>query len=248
MLGFLGPPRSLEQLVLDPPWSLRRQSYEPRLQRHGVVNADGFGVGWYAPEVRPEPVCYRSDRPIWSDGSFTSLAGTVSSPAVVASVRSATAPAPSDVSGAHPFTAGSWLFAHNGVVFGFRDGVGTRLRRMVSDRREPGIVGAADSEVLFALVLDTVDAGASPADALADVVARVTAESGGRLNLLLTDGRQMVATRWGEDLHVLARDSPDGCERVVASEPSDDETGWQPVPDRSLVTVTADDLAVVSLP
>ncbi|CAN5702084.1 ergothioneine biosynthesis protein EgtC [soil metagenome] len=237
MVGYLGPERTLAAVVSEPPWSLVRQSWEPRLQRHGVVNADGFGVGWFAPEMRLEPACYRSDRPIWADRSFASLAGVVTSPVVLAAVRSATSPSPSDISGAHPFTADRWLFAHNGKVFGFHDGVGTRLRRAVSGRREPGIVGAADSEVLFALVLDRLDAGAGPGDALCDVVATVEAEQGGRLTLLLTDGQRLAATRWGEDLHTVTRDAPSGREVQVASEPSDDGSDWQEVPDHSLVTV-----------
>ncbi len=244
MVGYVGPERTLAEVVLDPPWSLERQSYEPRLQRHGVVNADGFGVGWYAPEVRAEPACYRSDRPIWSDGSFASLAGAVRSPVVLASVRSATPPAPTDVSGAHPFTSGPWLFTHNGVVHGFRDGVGTRLRRRVSDAREPAIMGATDTEVLFALTLDRLDAGASPAAALTDVVGCVAAERDGRLNFMLTDGHVLVATRWGEDLNQRVR--PAG-EVVVASEPSDDEPGWREVPHRSVVTVAAGNLTTTTI-
>ena len=48
-LAYLGPPRSVRELVVDPPHSLFRQSWEPERQRHGVVNADGFGIGWFAP-------------------------------------------------------------------------------------------------------------------------------------------------------------------------------------------------------
>ena len=47
-LAYLGPPASLRSLLIDPPHSLYRQAWAPRLQRHGTVNADGFGVGWYA--------------------------------------------------------------------------------------------------------------------------------------------------------------------------------------------------------
>jgi len=36
------------------------QSYAPREMISGVVNSDGFGVGWYVPEVE-EPTVYRSN-------------------------------------------------------------------------------------------------------------------------------------------------------------------------------------------
>ncbi|MFD0630937.1 hypothetical protein ACFQ9X_04020 [Catenulispora yoronensis] len=53
-LAYLGPPKSLRELLIDPPHALFRQSWEPRRQAHGVVNADGFGVGWFA-AGDPEP-------------------------------------------------------------------------------------------------------------------------------------------------------------------------------------------------
>ncbi|MFE0380540.1 class II glutamine amidotransferase, partial [Streptomyces inhibens] len=48
-LAYLGPEIPFGQVVLDPPHGLYRQSWAPRRQLHGTVNADGFGVGWYAP-------------------------------------------------------------------------------------------------------------------------------------------------------------------------------------------------------
>ena len=48
-LAYLGPPTTLSALVLEPTHGLLRQSYAPLDMRGGgTVNADGFGVGWYA--------------------------------------------------------------------------------------------------------------------------------------------------------------------------------------------------------
>jgi glutamine amidotransferase len=101
------------------------------------------------------------------------------------------------------------------------------LRRRVSDQRSAAIEGSSDSEVVFALVLDALDAGCTPPAALAGAVRSVP----GRLNLLLGDGDQLWATAWGDSLSVVCRDGG----VVVASEPFDDELDWQSVPDRSLV-------------
>src|SRR5205823_4458181 len=136
---------------------------------HGTVNADGFGVGWYDTARRPEPAVYRSTRPIWGDRSFGSLAGLVASTAVLAVLRDATPPAVAEESGTPPFGDGPLLFAHNGAIDGFREGVGATLRRMLSDRRLGGLQGATDSEVLFGLTLDRMDAGACPGEALTSV-------------------------------------------------------------------------------
>ena len=40
-LAYLGRPVPLRELLADPPHSLLRQSWAPRRQRHGTVNADG---------------------------------------------------------------------------------------------------------------------------------------------------------------------------------------------------------------
>ena len=101
-----------------------------------------------------------------------------------------------------------------------------------------------DSAVLWALTVARLEAGAGLGEALADVVHRVAAGTGGgRLNLLLTDGATIAATAFGASL--CARRLPGGV--VVASEPYDDSPGWVDVPDSSLVTARPGDLDVVPL-
>jgi glutamine amidotransferase len=226
---------TLEQLLLEPEHSLLRQSWAPELQTHGTVNADGFGAGWYDLSRRPEPARYRRAGPMWADRSFSSLAGLVSSEAVLAGVRSATPPAPAEESGTPPFTWGPWLFAHNGAIDGFREGPGVGLRRGLSDRRLAGVEGAADSEILFALALDRLDAGAAPEKALASVVAAVTAVTTGRLTMILGDGQRLAAVVCGEALYRTEDDGgTDGL--VVASEPSDGGPGWRRLAEGTLLS------------
>jgi glutamine amidotransferase len=221
---------TLQALLYEPPHSLHEQSWAPRSQRSGVVNADGVGVGWYDFDRRAEPALYRAARPMWADRSLASLAGVVSSTAVLAAVRSATAPSPAEESSTPPFTDGQWLFAHNGSIEGFRDGVGTRLRRSLSERRDAGIGGTSDSELLFALFLDALDTGLAPGDALREVVGAVEAEQGGTLTMIATNGRRLVAIVHGEPLSVLCDDEV----VLIASEPHDDRR-WEPIDERGTV-------------
>src|SRR5260370_41365066 len=86
-LAYLGPDVSLESLLLAPPWSLLRQSYEPRFMKRGRVNADGFGAGWYDFDVRQEPALYRRGAPV-------RVARTLASIARLAHPRGLPAPAP----------------------------------------------------------------------------------------------------------------------------------------------------------
>lgn len=236
LLAYLGPPMPLDDLLLAPPHSLLRQSWAPREQVHGVVNADGFGVGWYDSAVRDEPAVYRSARPMWADRNVPSFGGLVRSGAVLAAVRSATPPSPSEETGAPPFNEGRWLFAHNGAVEGFWGGAAAGLRRRLSDRRLATLEGVTDAEVLFKLALDRIDDGASAADALRALADDVP----GRLNLMLLDGAELTAVVSGESLYVR-----DG--NYIASEPFDDEDGWERVQDKSVVVATAESVKVEPL-
>lgn len=227
-LAWLGAPRSVASLVLEPERGLLHQSYAPRRQTRGVVNADGWGVGLLLPD-RPEPVRWRSSRPLWSDASFASVAPVLVAGAVLAAVRSATVGMPMDETAAAPFVggpAGSWLISHNGRVD--RDALPTR--------RDAESV--CDSAILAAYVL------AEGPDRLAATVLDVAdRDPAAYLNLLLTDGQRILGVTWGDALSYLVE--PDGI--VVASEPWDDDPRWIDVPDRHLIEVTPDGVAVTPL-
>ena len=127
-LAYAGPPVSLKSLLIDPPYGLYRQAWAPRMQRHGTVNADGFGIGWYA-SGDPVPARYRRAVPIWGDPSLPDLARVTRSSAVLAAVRDATVGTALGEAAAAPFASGSWLFSHNGLLArlaSVRSGAGPR--------------------------------------------------------------------------------------------------------------------------
>lgn len=215
-LAWLGAPRTLSALVLEHPHGLLRQSYAPRRQLRGLLNADGWGVGFFADD-RAEPVRWRSARPLWGDASFASVAPVLRSGAVLAAVRSATEGMPMDESAAAPFTDGRWLLSHNG-----------RVDRSVLPARNDA-ESVCDSAVLAAHVFAL---GPERAGETVREVARL--DPAASLNLLLTDGSRISAVTWGDPLSYLVE--PDGI--VVASEPWDDDPRWVDVPDRHLLEVT----------
>ena len=93
-----------------------------------------------------------------------------------------------------------------------------------------------DSAFLWALVLGRLRAGHAMGSALARTIAAVEAAGGtGRFNFLLTDGHSIAATACGDTLWYRQADAS----AVVASEPFDDRAGWTEVPDRHLLTATA---------
>lgn len=216
-LGWLGASRSVASLVLDPPQSLLVQSYAPRRQKHGLMNADGWGVGFFSPDLPMErPARWRSDKPLWGDASFASVAPALRGGCVVAAVRSATIGMPIEPSASAPFSDGQWLLSHNGLV--------DRAVLPLTAHAE----SAVDSAVLAALIFER------GLDALGDTITEVgERDPNSRLNILAANGSRMLATTWGDTLSLLR--CPDGV--VLASEPYDDDPGWQDIPDRHLVTV-----------
>ena len=247
-LAYVGPPASLRSLLIDPPHSLYRQAWAPRQQRHGTVNADGFGIGWYA-AADPVPARYRRSVPIWGDPSLPDIARVTRSGAVLAAVRSATAGTALGEAAAAPFGHGPWLFSHNGRLDGWPGAAAT-----IADRAPAaggtGIGAAAllsleamvDSAFLWALVLERLRAGCPMGAALAQTITAVEAAGGtGRFNFLLTDGHSIAATACGDTLWYRQTngDTTPAAAVVVASEPFDDEPGWAQVPDRNLLIATA---------
>ncbi|MCW2505114.1 MAG: hypothetical protein JWO79_3398 [Actinomycetia bacterium] len=239
-LAYLGPPVPLRTLLSDPPFGLLRQSWAPRHQRHGTVNADGFGIGWYA-DGDPVPARYRRDRPIWTDASFPDLARVVRSRAVLAAVRSGTEGMPYGEAAAAPFAAGEYLFSHNGVLPGW-PGSAAGLAGTLAPGELLGLESATDSALLWALVRSRLGAGLALPQALTEVV-RAAEGLGARLNLLATDGHTIAATTWGDTLYWRA--GPGGV--VVASEPYDDEPGWRQAADRTILTATPDGVAIAPI-
>lgn len=223
-LGWLGAPRTVAELVLDKPCGLLRQSYSPRRQKRGLMNADGWGVGLYGADGVVHR--WRSARPMWSDTSLASMAPLLSSGAVLAAVRSATVGMPADETAAAPFTDGRWLLSHNG-----------RVSRAVL----PASLDAestCDSALLAAHVF-----AADPVRVVSTLRAVAAADPEALLSVLLTDGTRLVGVTWGDELSYLVE--PDGV--VVASEPWDDNPRWIDVPDHHLIEVTPAGVTVTDL-
>ncbi|WP_405604032.1 ergothioneine biosynthesis protein EgtC [Streptomyces sp. NBC_01410] len=242
-IAFLGPPLPLRQLLIEPAHGLFRQSWAPRHQRHGTVNADGFGVGWYA-EGDPVPARYRRPGPIWADLSFADLARVVRSGALLAAVRDATEAGADGEAAAAPFAAGPWLFSHNGAVTGWPGSLAP-LALTLPAAELLSLEARCDSALVWALVLHRLREGDELGQALADTVREVgEAAPGSRLNLLLTDGETVAATAWGDTLWYLAEP---GRRTVVASEPYDDDPHWREVPDRTLLAATRTDVLLTPL-
>ncbi|MFI6335784.1 ergothioneine biosynthesis protein EgtC [Streptomyces sp. NPDC050535] len=242
-LAFLGPAEAMGSLLVEPPHSLFRQSWAPRRQQHGTVNADGFGVGWYA-AGDPVPARYRRSGPIWGDQSFADLARVVRTTSLLAAVRDATVAGADGEAAAAPFAAGPWLFSHNGAVLGWPRSLAPLVPSLPVVELL-SLESRSDSALVWALLLHRLRQGDDESQALADTVVEVAeAAPGSRLNLLLTNGDSITATAWGDTLWYLTEP---GRGTVVASEPYDENPHWREVPDRTLLSATREDVLLSPL-
>jgi glutamine amidotransferase len=204
------------------------------------------------------------------------LAGSLVASTVLAHVRQASVGALTEHN-THPFVYGPWMFAHNGTLQGFaRDP--ERLRRLIPTYLRQCIEGETDSEHAFYFLLSRLGqvVGAVSRQAEADVVAGIVGDSirtladlfpgeeaePSQMNFVLTDGRVLVASRWGHTLFWLERGGliPDAADGLVgkssehralaiASEPTTTESTWVEVPERSVLRVYPDlTHAVTSIP
>lgn len=209
---YVGPPVRIAALLTEPAHSLIHQSFHSE-ERSEPLNGDGFGVGWYAPRLAPEPAIFRAIHPAWNDRNLHSIAKIVTSPCILAHVRAASAGSEVNLANCHPFAHRQYLLMHNGHIGGFRR-IRRRLLEGLGDEAFNLVRGSTDTEHLFATFMDEVLSG--PADgqdptltlarrltaAIARVL-RVVAEHGDGessfLNVAVADGAHAVVTRFAND-------------------------------------------------
>lgn len=255
-LAYVGGPILLEDLLFKPKHSLIDQSMSSK-SAETPTNADGFGIGWYG--ARPAPGLYRSIRPAWNDFNLRDLAAQIEARIMLAHVR-ATSLATVQETNCHPFRYGTWLFVHNGEVFGIEK-FRKRLIEAISDELFPSIMGTTDSEVMFYLCL-SFGLDADPEGALSRMAGFIESVAKAHgvaetlwMTLGLTDGKALYAVRYAsdgkaptlyhsrdvEDIYRLnpeleGRFTPDT--RLVASEPTGKAREvWLEVPQGSFVHI-----------
>jgi glutamine amidotransferase len=251
LLGYLGLPVQLDRLLYNPEHSLIVQSYQPQEMTAGLLNADGFGVGWYHPLRDTSPFTYKTTLPVWSDVNLPHLSRYVESGCVLANVRSATLGQAVDLSNCQPFQHRLLLGIHNGFIANFRQSLYRPIRDRLSDVAYCAIGGSTDSEHIFALVIHELETAPHIPLTVALqrtlLILRDLAEAhqvGLSANLILSDGQQLIACRfahrtavpslyWLHDPAILPQSV------LIASEPLF-PGNWTSLPEFSILRVTHD--------
>ena len=219
-LAYAGAPVLLSDLLYRPTNSLIMQSYRAR-ERAEPLNGDGFGVGWYVPEIDPTPCVQRSIAPAWSNRNLQNLAAKTRAAHLFAHVRAATPGMAVAEMNVHPFSYDRFMWMHNGSIAGFHL-IRRRLRETLKDEFYNMIQGTTDSEHAFALFLNNLQVPFGEArdkDIRGALVATIeglnelTREAEiielSFYNFAVTDGQTMVVSRYcsakgvpGASLHV----------------------------------------------
>ena len=204
----------------SPPHALLRQAWAPRRQRHGLVNADGWGVGWHVPG-RSEPVRAGARR----DRCGATRRSPRVAPAAARRLRAGRGPLRD---GGHADRRDRGRAVHRRPWLFSPQRPGRPLGACLARPRRR--VGRATPRCLAAHVFAEGPDQAG-GDGRVEVAARDPAPGS---TCCSPTAPGSSATTWGDTLSHLVAD--DGV--VVASEPYDDDPRWVDVPDRHLIVVT----------
>jgi glutamine amidotransferase len=209
-LCYRGPEILLSDLLYRPTNSLIRQSFHAK-ERTEPLNGDGFGVGWYAPQITSTPCVFASVTPAWSNQNLRQLSEHVKSGCFFAHVRAASPGMRVSEANCHPFRYGRYLWMHNGGIRDFSR-IKRRLRASLPDHLYNNIEGTTDSEHAFAVFLhllrnnDRTCSAAEMGRALVETIEQLekwTADAGlsdvSYYNFAVTDGERVAAVRYVSD-------------------------------------------------
>jgi glutamine amidotransferase len=205
----MGSPIIIDQLLYQPKNSLVNQSINAK-EIEEPLNGDGFGIGWYVPEVNFEPVTFVSVNPAWSNRNLRNLAPKIRTECFIAHVRAASVGEVSE-SNCHPFQYKNLLMMHNGGVEHFPV-IKRKIREPLTDELYNWIKGQTDSEHLFAYLLNNLLKGNKPVttEAVMEAFEKTFADlktmmkengiqDAAYLNMMVTNGKFFVGTRYTTD-------------------------------------------------
>ena len=209
LLAYKGPSVILDDLLYKPEHSIIKQSYHAT-EMDEPLNGDGFGIGWYARDIEPEPAVFTSVRPAWNNRNLQYVSPKISSDCVFAHVRAASVGGVTKLN-CHPFHCRNFLMMHNGGIENFRT-IRRSLLAKLSDEQFHSIKGQTDSEHIFALFLEHLSSCSNNSklanylDALKYAVEDIISlkdeyglSKASQLNILITDGVRFVGSRYTTD-------------------------------------------------
>ena len=208
-IAYRGEPIIASKLLHEPKNSLIHQSYHAQ-ERQEPLNGDGFGFGWYVKEISSEPALFRSMQPAWNNPNLKSIADKTKTDCLFAHIRAATH-GEVNQQNCHPFRFKHLMMMHNGYVPKFEK-IKRSVRELLDEESYLWVRGQTDTEHLYALFLtklrkeSLLDLSANPSDVLDVLISTIHdlegvskkygVEEPSLLNLVITNGSWMIATKY----------------------------------------------------
>ena len=263
---YSGKPICLSSLIEKPQNSIISQSLSSQYKL-SPVNADGFGIAWYAPHLTPEPGMFHAITPAWNNHNLLNLASTISSPTILAHVRAASESLAVSQNNCHPFAWNSFSFMHNGFIKPFLK-VKRKIQAHLSDEAFAIIKGSTDSEHIFVLFihhylkleLPELDRMETAMVQTIAYLQKLLKTGDMKLNLIVTNGNETIATRYSNNQEnppslfissfakLILKDhklkelpgSHTPKSVLICSEPITEELKWQEISPNTLIKVKKD--------
>eukprot|EP00599_Poterioochromonas_sp_BG-1_P016994 CAMPEP_0173167558 /NCGR_PEP_ID=MMETSP1105-20130129/22733_1 /TAXON_ID=2985 /ORGANISM="Ochromonas sp., Strain BG-1" /LENGTH=418 /DNA_ID=CAMNT_0014089119 /DNA_START=349 /DNA_END=1605 /DNA_ORIENTATION=+ len=192
-------------------------------RRNILVNGDGFGVAWYNSEqTQRGACCFKFVTPAWSNQNLQNIGDHVTSNLIFAHIRAASSghdpfeKISVNHENCHPFSYGKFTFMHNGGIPKFSK-IKLKLLNLLSETFFQEVKGSTDSEHMFALFLtilyskyppsadgltipctveDIIDSLNQMISTILHLCALAEIEDACSINICITDGVNIVATRF----------------------------------------------------
>jgi len=207
-VAYIGRPITLDEVLFQPRNSLVKQSVHAReMKGDEPLNGDGFGLGWYNPEINEEPALFTSVQPAWNDRNLRYITPKIFSSCLMAHIRAASQGGVSQFN-CHPFHYQRFLFMHNGNLGGFSK-IKRHVRHELSDHIYDWVKGQTDSEHFSALYLENFFREKTHyiAEDMAHILEKTLKQllaiqkkykvtEPNYLNFVVTDGRNLIACRY----------------------------------------------------
>ena len=275
-VSYIGKPILADELIIKPKNSLMNQSHNA-LESEMTVNGDGFGIGWYNHQIRKEPALFRSIRPAWNDENLKYNASMIKTHCLLAHVRAATHGGVS-IENCHPYQYKEFLMMQNGGIKNF-----LKIKRKLINRLDEDIFqwvyGDSDTQYTLALFLTIVkEHKKNDIPLRLDELISCLSQTFGEIeemkkaanlscpslyNLVLTNGKAMIATRYStqpevetRSLHITSRvtsyidkkgflkfrksKTKDRSVLISSEILSKENTYWKEVPENHSVTIDED--------
>ena len=189
---------------------------ENAMANQASYHSDGWGIGYFIDE---DPYLFRTSKGAAQDDSFRRFSEGLRSNTLLVHIRKATVGSIDPIN-SHPFRYGSWIFAHNGTIFGF-DKIKDKMQAEILPVYQRVLFGNTDSETIFYFLLSAmvrrgcspdgkctgpietaVDAQQEALNQIFEWVKEMGEPDAPKINYILTNGKRLFARRAGLELFV----------------------------------------------